>query len=347
MIYYLDSAKEIQDWSYNRFIHETAKKLWHKKFKNKKEHDYNMKSLLNGFNPLSRFPVYNGRNVSRILLIGYFRSGSSFVGDLMQQNWKSFYSFEPLHLMTRYTRIEDSNLTQALNLLTGIFTCDFKRSPHYIEWIEKNQFLLKWNKFLWNVCRFRPISCNDVNYVTQACQRSKYNIIKVVRLPIRHLEILWKQIAFLDVKIVYLIRDPRGIYNSRKNMEWCNKEHICSDITNICSEMRQDIEDYDRLKRIIGDNLILVKYEDISVDPIAASKQLFAQLKLNYSPSVSRFLKTHTKSHNHDISNPYSTYRANSNSTAFQWMHELNLTEIEFAQHNCIDILTRFNYKIV
>ncbi len=61
--------------------------------KNLKKHKTDkLKSKIDGFNPLSQFPVYNAQNVSRVLLLGYFRSGSSFVGDLLQQNWKTFYS---------------------------------------------------------------------------------------------------------------------------------------------------------------------------------------------------------------------------------------------------------------
>ncbi|KAI2810657.1 hypothetical protein BLOT_001820 [Blomia tropicalis] len=310
------------------------------------------KTLLDGFNPLARFPIYTGANVSRVLLLAYFRSGSSFVGDLMQQNWKSFYSFEPLHLMTRYTRIDDTNLTKALNLITSIYDCDFASNSYYVKWIEKNQFLLKWNKFLWNVCRFRSQSCFDPKYMRQACRRSKYNIIKIVRMPMKHLHILWKQIAPLNVKVAYLVRDPRGIYNSRKNMEWCNKD-VCANLASICSEMRQDIEEYDQLKAIMGDNLVMVRYEDISMDPLNGTKQLFAQLKIEFSSSVLRFVRTHTKAYPHfhhrqsDVENPYSTYRANSSTTALQWMRELNGTEIEFAQTNCSDILSRFRYPIL
>ncbi|KAJ6223882.1 hypothetical protein RDWZM_002427 [Blomia tropicalis] len=186
----------------------------------------------------------------------------------------------------------------------------------------------------------------------QACRRSKYNIIKVVRMPMKHLHILWKQIAPLNVKVAYLVRDPRGIYNSRKNMEWCNKD-VCANLASICSEMRQDIEEYDQLKAIMGDNLVMVRYEDISMDPLNGTKQLFAQLKIEFSSSVLRFVRTHTKAYPHfhhrqsDVENPYSTYRANSSTTALQWMRELNGTEIEFAQTNCSDILSRFRYPIL
>lgn len=251
--------------------------------------------------------------------------------------------------MTRAHRIGEKNITRALNLISAIFNCDFKSNNYYIKWLKKNPFLLRWNKFLWNVCRFRPDSCYDADYISDACFRSKYNIIKLVRLPFRHLEDLWKQIAQLNVKIVYLVRDPRGVFNSRKNMPWCKKDNACSSIPSICQEMRQDLADFDRLKTLMGDNLILVKYEDISLNPVSMSKMLFEVLQLDYSASISRFLTSHTKSrHRPDQPpDPYSTYRADSNSTAFHWMHELKSIEIQFIESNCSDILERLDYKYV
>lgn len=334
-----------KDWAYSKFIRQLSKSMT----KNLKKHKTDkLKSKIDGFNPLSQFPVYNAQNVSRVLLLGYFRSGSSFVGDLLQQNWKTFYSYEPLHFMTQANRIGPKNVTDALNLISAIFNCDFKFNKYDPMRFKKDPFLLQWNKFLWNVCRFRPDTCFDVDYISDVCVRSKYNIIKLVRLPVKHLETLWKQIEHLNVKIVYLVRDPRGVYNSRKNVDWCKKDKVCRSISNICQEMRQDLNDYERLKALMGDNLMLVKYEDISLDPLNMSKELFGKLNLVYSPSVVRFLTSHTKSRRRgDSKKLYSTYRANSNFTAFHWTRKLGPKEITRIQSSCRDVLERLNYKFV
>lgn len=253
-----------------------------------------------------------------------------------------------MHFMTQANRIGPKNVTDALNLISAIFNCDFKFNKYDPTRFKKDPFLLQWNKFLWNVCRFRPDTCFDVDYISDVCVRSKYNIIKLVRLPVKHLETLWKQIEHLNVKIVYLVRDPRGVYNSRKNVDWCKKDKVCRSISNICQEMRQDLNDYERLKALMGDNLMLVKYEDISLDPLNMSKELFGKLNLVYSPSVVRFLTSHTKSRRRgDSKKLYSTYRANSNFTAFHWTRKLGPKEITRIQSSCRDVLERLNYKLV
>lgn len=297
------------------------------------------------FNFIDRFAIYDGDQQAHVLIMAYFRSGSSFVGDLLQQNWKTFYSFEPLHYMTRQTRIGQQNITEATKLINSIYSCDFDNSS-YTNWAKNNSFLFRWNHFLWNVCKFRSVSlCFDENFLSQVCRRSKYNIIKTVRLRIKDLESLIKQMSTSNLKVIYLVRDPRGIYNSRKSMEWCNEDE-CSNLTNICAEMRQDLLDYDRLKLLLGDNLITIRYEDISLDPMTQAKQLFNSINIDFSPSVSRFLRTHTKAHKRKgpKNDPYSTYRTNSSLTAMQWTKELNNTELEFAQEVCEDVLERLNY---
>lgn len=311
-----------------------------------------LKSLVQGYSPISRFAIYTGVNQTKVLIVAYFRSGSSFLGDLMQQNWKSFYSFEPLNYMTRQTRIDGSNVTEATELINSILDCDFSNRTQYIKWIQTNQYLVKWNKFLWNICKFRlgNNSCYNESSLQHTCQRSKYNIIKVVRLQLKHLDSLWRKVsANHDLRIVYLVRDPRGIYNSRKTMEWCAVEDLCSNITNICAEMREDLQYYEKLKHIIGDRLVMLRYEDLSVDTVKEAKHLFTQIGIPYSASVSTFIRAHTKSRpfNDRNTNPYSTYRENSSSTAYQWTKELNETEIEFAQQTCDDVLRRLDYKFL
>lgn len=47
--------------------------------------------------------------VRRILIVSYFRSGSTFLGDILQTPHKTFYHFEPFHI-TRRTRLRFSKL---------------------------------------------------------------------------------------------------------------------------------------------------------------------------------------------------------------------------------------------
>lgn len=44
----------------------------------------------------------------------------------------------------------------------------------------------------------------------------------------------------LGIRIVLLIRDPRGVLQSRKHREWCPTEPDCFDPGTLCSDMVAD-----------------------------------------------------------------------------------------------------------
>ncbi|KPM03195.1 carbohydrate sulfotransferase 3-like protein [Sarcoptes scabiei] len=187
--------------------------------------------------------------------------------------------------------------------------------------------------------------CFDDFLMKQVCIRSKYNLIKTVRLKIRHIESLLQRLSdnqIENLKIIYLVRDPRGIYNSRKTMDWCNNDD-CRNLTNICSEIREDLNEFERIKSKLKNDLILLRYEDISKDPSKQSERLFSEINVEFSPRIRQFLRTHTKSYKEtkkdEKKNPYSTYRADSGVTATQWTKELNSSEIDFARTVCKDVL--------
>jgi len=44
----------------------------------------------------------------------------------------------------------------------------------------------------------------------------------------------------LGVRLVLLVRDPRGILQSRKHREWCPTKPDCSDPALVCADMVSD-----------------------------------------------------------------------------------------------------------
>ena len=342
---FLQDVESYPPWSYERFMANMTALI--KQKRNQKQ----LHTLLSSaFSPLNSLPVIPNSSVKRILLITYFRSGSSFLGDLLQQNWKSFFTFEPLHYMSDGVRIDDQRVGEANDLIENIFRCDFNSITKYVEWVQKlrNQFLWKWNKFLWGVCRFRSKTCFDPNFIHETCLRAKVHVMKVVRLHMYHLESLLPKLIDLNVSVVYLVRDPRGTLKSRQNMIWCSKKTNCSDINYMCNEMRNDLSYFKTLKDQYPGKFHLVRYEDLSTDSINVAKTLLKKIGVPYSATVRRFLQTHTNSTFKEFSkrDPYNTIR-NSKGVAFEWIQTLNKTDIFRVQNICSDVLRELNYTII
>ena len=316
------------------------------------------------YNPLKLMPVINPElvNVTRVMLVTYFRSGSSFLGDLMQQNWKTFYTFEPFHYMTDGMRIKDDRREEAYDLLTNLYTCEYPKIGHYVRWALKpeNRFLFKWNSFLWSVCRLRPSSCFNASFLKEACLRASAQVVKATRLHMRHVQEWMSRLKSTSsesnnhqsvrdqLKIVYLVRDPRGIYASRRGLTWCSNS-TCANPASLCAEMSEDMEVFEQLRTTYPGRVFLVRYEDMALSPRDESLKLFHNVELPFSPSVSRFLKTHTqltKSTNRDVKNPYSTKR-DSKSVAFEWRRLLKGDELSAVEIACSDVIKRLGYKII
>lgn len=298
-----------------------------------------------GYNPIKYLPVSDSTNVTRVLIFAYFRSGSSFLGDLLQQNWKTFYQFEPLQYMSKSERINRQNSTEAYNVINGILNCDFNVPNSYGNIIERNT-VVSWNKFLRSISRVSRLA-DDIDFASQVCIRSKYIVVKTVRIPFIYLEEWSRLMEMTNLKVILLVRDPRGIYNSRRFRGWCSVSQQCSNISSICSEMQSDLKSYNKLKSLYPNKLTMLRYEDLVTNPFEESRSLFSFLNMDFSYSVKRFLKTHTNSQvkNTENTNPYSTYRQDSMSTAFRWMKQLNESELLDASQYCDSVLTQLNYS--
>lgn len=157
---------------------------------------------INEQNPLSllRFEAQDILRINRIYLLSYFRSGSSFLGDLLQQNYRTFYQFEPLHFRSVASRLptNDSKTDNSISLVLHMVNqCNFrsKATANYLNWISKddNKFLLSWNRFLYSLCRFNQTKCSDPNFVEQVCNLAEQRVTKLTRVNLDDLIRIMKQ----------------------------------------------------------------------------------------------------------------------------------------------------------
>ena len=150
------------------------------------------------------------------------------------------------------------------------------------------------------------------------------------------------------VKIVLLLRDPRAIYASRKNLSWCKGSPLCSDINVLCSEMLNDYTEYLRVKMSHPHSIYLVQYEKLSLNIYNESSALFRFLRLPWTSDViDSFITSHVP-RNESISNPYST-RRNLTVTPHTWINRLSAQEIYQIEStkSCRKVIDLLGYKMM
>ena len=67
----------------------------------------------------------------------------------------------------------------------------------------------------------------------------------------------------------------------------------------------------------------MVRYEDLSLDPVNKTRQIFDFLSFKFSPQVSEFLESHSKTERQETDTIRDTKTA-----PFKWREKLNKTEV-------------------
>ncbi|CAB4055075.1 unnamed protein product [Lepeophtheirus salmonis] len=180
--------------------------------------------------------------VRQIHIATSWRSGSTFLGDLLNHNMGSFYSFEPLHFESLSMSTE-----RRLDLMNNIFKCNF-HNKEVIGWMkhaskgENNFFLFQHNFRSFKICEnLLPgkVSCYMDKFQSPICSMSPIRVIKT---------------TFPHFKMVVLVRDPRGTMHSRSHHSWCSGEE-CINSTVVCENLEKDAQSaYQLAKKSILEN---------------------------------------------------------------------------------------------
>lgn len=296
--------------------------------------------------PTKRGGGHGHSDIRRILVVAYKRSGSSFLGEVLSSNPSTFFHFEPLHMVSQL-RVASPNLPRALDVITNFFLCTFDKFHDYIVDVKKNMWLLSHNQLLWRLCALRGRVCSHPKYMSRVCRSATTQVMKLVRLHMRDVHEWLKSVDEISgtLKVVHLVRDPRGILASRRAANFSTNWTLDYNAAVLCDEMARDIEALKEIEKDFPGSTVRVRYEDLALDPLKQAELLFAKLGLPFSKTTSEFLRMHTvNGTTKDLANPFSTKR-NSNITVFIWKKRLNATDIETIESHCHPVMGELGYN--
>ena len=181
-------------------------------------------------------------------------------------------------------------------MVQNIYDCDFssKISKRYLRFISSfkhhDSYVTK-SKYVWTNCFShdrKTLNCYDTTYQRDKCLDAQVRFIKTVRLRGTEIEKLLKE--NINLKIIILMRDPRGIMKSRTDHDWCGKKRHCNNVTELCQQMELDLATAVSLNKTFPDQRItLVSFLESHVDCINiynSSTKLGSQ-RINFNCSVS------------------------------------------------------------
>lgn len=282
----------------------------------------------------------------RVLLVTTWRSGSTFLGQVLASHPAVFNHYEPFSpLGIRQVR-SGRDAFQAQQMLHRLMDCQYVGQEDYLNYTRMHaEDMMGHNKGVWDACRRGPNvnACFNASFLSEACEMFPIQLVKTVRLRL-NLTQLFLNDERMNVKVVFLVRDPRGTMSSRySSVSWCNDNPDCSSPEVLCSDLQGDLKVATALGKLYPDRFTMLKYEDLALDPNQAIKNLMDFLGMEYSAETARFVQENTQQ---NINSPWSIKRKSADRISL-WKKQLPLQEIHNIQNACESVLKTLEYELV
>ena len=174
---------------------------------------------------------------------------------------------------------------------------------------------------------------NCIKLITEKCRQANYRIIKTIRMSMELVSSLMDVLP--NLKVVHLVRDPRGITNSRLQGGFSltrvnnSKPHS----RNVCNRMYNDVILGYQLNKTYPGRTMRIRYEDLADAPEKGATLLFRFLEVEVNSKMQNWIYKSTHSQNNG--GFYSTQRANSSLTSSHWRRDLPFSKVETIQNVC------------
>ena len=145
--------------------------------------------------------------------------------------------------------------------------------------------------------------------------------------------------------MIHLVRDPRDMFNSRKERSFCKKED-CTSPNFYCAQKERYLEISRELerKKNYRNKYVLIKYEDLCVNPKKVVEGILQFLKVPYSNVFDNFINDHMLGGIVE-KGWHSTFR-NASETLKKWKTELDKKQRNDVEKACRNVIQTLGYSL-
>ncbi|XP_041973725.1 carbohydrate sulfotransferase 4-like [Aricia agestis] len=316
-----------------KILEKTRAKIKHELY----NYNFNQSNVHN----LEDLLLESGGKPVRSIITSTWRSGTTFLGEILNAQPGNYYHYEPLLnygiIQIRGTPESD----KALKTLKKMLHCKYEGMEDYFEYGKTHLHQFSHNTRLWDHCKYKKELCFDADFTSRFCKLFPFQSMKVVRVRLRLMKQLLED-KELNVKVILLIRDPRGVMQSRQHRNFCQPSSDCWKPELLCADMISDYVAAGRLLQKYPKRLMALRYEELALSPNSTTHKLMKFLGLSVSPSINEFLVLHT---NVEVAGVSSTFRV-SKEVPFRWKNILDFSYVDEIQQKCKEAMELWGYRI-
>ncbi|CAL1528087.1 unnamed protein product [Lymnaea stagnalis] len=295
----------------------------------------------------------------QIILLTYGRSGSSLTTDIIQRQEGVFTYYEPLHNLAKtfekhqmlykkkyghylhLTTIPDYR-SRALDILDRLMSCDYDNLPH-VALANIHMRLYDTAEMFRCLRREKTPPGHDrcLQDGKKKCLEKSIHFLKVIRLTVESVGKLMRK--FPCLKLVYLVRDPRGSFLSKKRAFNMLTTNTTYEAERYCRRVGKDIDSALLLSTNYPDRVQITRYENIAEQPQVTSVKLYNYLGLNFTEQTAEYIYNITQAGADDV-RVYSTARRNSSEVCYAWRVKITFSDVTAFDSQCPEVYYKLGY---
>ncbi|KAK3088846.1 hypothetical protein FSP39_024545 [Pinctada imbricata] len=229
----------------------------------------------------------------------------------------------------------------ARQITRDVFSCHIKKLP--IKMLYHGHFMgVSRSTAEMNMCQTNltyMLSCAEA--LQRKCINSKFVLIKSIR--IRAYQLLDIKEDFPDLKVVYLIRDPRAVLASQMNYGMATFRHLNESefVSEFCMNVTQDTQVVRVFQKFYPGDINVVYHNNFEQNGVAYSRDIYRALGITFNTESKRKILSLTgDGKNCTRSYALCTRKYNSTVEIGKWR-----TEISFYFARLVDSLCKSVYK--
>lgn len=171
-----------------------------------------------------------------------------------------------------------------------------------------------------------------MSVLEKLCLNSELRVLKTIRLTMDLVEMLLDIIPGL--KVIHLVRDPRGITNSRLHGPFRMARSIFHHSHDTCMRMREDIEHTHKLQLEYPGQITTVLYEALAEKPYDGAEFVYKFLNMEVTWPVIHWVFNSTHAQLNSMSY-FTTARKDAVESAYRWRTQMSFNQVEIIDRVC------------
>ena len=302
-----------------------------------------------------------------LVIFGDDRSGTTFLTRMFSEDTNIFSVYEPLWITRKWrmTEPDRDQVKDVTDVVGALMSCHFVDNPTAMKFLASTS--KTWAPGLFKNPFQSPPICNGTEkeetacpspetvprLVEEACSRHyKHSVTKlaIVRVSERKLSNIFPRIIYdnpdTEIKILHVVRDPRGSINSRINLGWIKDVDKAKNFPawprDTCEGIIQNVKFGASLEGSLKNNYMLVRYRDIAFSPVLTAMKIYKFAGFEMQENLIRWITQATNPSKETLDKEakkrFSSFR-NSTANVEKWRQESPIERTRIIEQECGELL--------